>query len=126
MGKKEAHGTRINSMMRKISFTILSSILFLALLSSCNQKKNGTTTSNTETANSKPETISVPQFNSDSSYDFVKVQCDFGPRVPNTKQHDACASYLSAKLKTYTPNVIVQKGVVTTYDNIKLNIQNKP
>src|SRR4051812_21094038 len=32
----------------------------------------------------------VPSFNEDSAYAFVKAQVDFGPRVPNTKEHDAC------------------------------------
>lgn len=90
--------------------------------SSCNTDKSKTETVNTN----KPETVvlQVPQFNADSAYDFIQKQCDFGPRVPNTKSHDACAAYLIEKIKAYTPNVIVQKGVVTTFDKVKLNIQN--
>lgn len=98
---------------------LICSITFLYSCSSCNQNQN-----KPETVNSKPETVSVPQFNADSAYAFTQAQCDFGPRVPNTKQHDACAAYLISKLKSYTPNVIVQKGVVTTFSKIKLNIQN--
>ncbi len=66
----------------------------------------------------------APEFNADSAYSYVKAQVDFGPRVPNTKQHDACAKYLADKLKSYTPNVIIQKASVTAFDKTKLNIQN--
>ncbi len=99
-------------------------LFFILSMHSCTSRNADKTAS--ETVNSKPETTqpSVPQFNADSAYSFVQTQCDFGPRVPNTKTHDACAGYLISKLKTYTPNVVVQKGVVTTYDHVKLNIQN--
>src|SRR5436190_10397586 len=95
--------------------------IFLFFLYSCNQNNK-----KPETVNNKPEPVitPAPRFNADSAYDFVKAQCDFGPRIPNTKQHDACADYLSAKLKTFTPDVIVQKGTVVTFDHVKLTIQN--
>ena len=34
--------------------------------------------------------VNVPQFDADSAYLYVKNQVDFGPRVPNTKEHVAC------------------------------------
>jgi hypothetical protein len=107
--------------MKRFFLLIITSILILNFFSSCNQDQK-----KPEPINSKPETVSitVPQFNADSAYDFVKAQCDFGPRVPNTKTHDDCANYLANKLKTYTSNVIVQKGIVTTFDHVRLNIQN--
>jgi hypothetical protein len=76
--------------------------------------------------NTQPEVYrkKAPEFNADSAYAYIKTQVDFGPRVPNTKQHAACAAYLINKLKDYTPHVLVQKGTVTTFNNIKLNIQN--
>src|SRR5437660_10255923 len=101
----------------------LLSICFLFCLTacSCNQHKNVQ-----ETESKKQETaqVSVPPFNADSAYGFTKAQCDFGPRVPNTKAHDACAEYLIKKLQSYTSDVIVKKGVVTTFENTKLNIKN--
>jgi len=93
--------------------------ILLASCSSCNQP-----IPQPRTSNPKPQTTPVPAFNADSAYDFVKAQCDFGPRVPNTKQHDACADYLAKKMRSYCDTVIVQKGQVTTFNNIKLNIQN--
>ena len=38
--------------------------------------------------------VNVPQFDADSAYLYVKNQVDFGPRVPNTKEHVACGNYL--------------------------------
>ena len=35
--------------------------------------------------------VNVPQFDADSAYLYVKNQVDFGPRVPNTKEHTAVA-----------------------------------
>jgi hypothetical protein len=101
-------------------------IFFLAIIfigcTSCNQNKNSSA-NQSEIQNPKSE-IPAPQFNPDSAYAFIKAQVDFGPRVPNTKQHDACAEYLISKLKSYTPNVFVQKGTVTTFNKINLSIQN--
>lgn len=39
--------------------------------------------------------VNVPQFDADSAYLYVKKQVDFGPRVPNTKEHVACGNYLA-------------------------------
>ncbi len=96
----------------------LAVILFMAN-SSCNHP-----TPQPETTNIKSLSVSVPDFNSDSAYSFVKAQVDFGPRTPNTKAHDACAVYLINKMKSYCDTVMVQKGQVTTFNNIKLDIQN--
>ena len=43
--------------------------------------------------------VNVPQFDADSAYLYVKNQVDFGPRVPNTKEHVACGNYLAGKLE---------------------------
>lgn len=96
---------------------------FLVVLSacSCNPNKNPKGIVNSQPTVQLPP---VPRFNADSAYLFVQSQCDFGPRVPNTKAHAACAAFLVEKMKSYTPHVIVQKGVVKTFDNVQLNFQN--
>ncbi|MEO8086214.1 MAG: M28 family peptidase [Bacteroidota bacterium] len=117
-------------MMHNSRFTIKKGLLPLCIMhyalcillcacASCNQPVQQVQTTSTNTP-----TVVVPLFNSDSAYGFVKAQCDFGPRMPNTKQHDACAVYLADKMRTYCDTVIVQKGQVTTFNKIKLNIQN--
>src|SRR6185503_1078748 len=99
----------------------LPAVLFFLLFGGC--KPNSTQQETKQQQPASPE-IQIPHFNADSAYAFVKEQCDFGPRVPNTKAHADCAAYLISKLKSYTPNVLVQTGQVTTFNKITLNIQN--
>ena len=66
----------------------------------------------------------LPEFNADSAYSFVKTQVDFGPRVPNTKAHINCGDYLISKMKSWCDTVIVQSGIVTAFDNTRLNFRN--
>jgi len=97
-------------------------LLFGVLLfssSGCNQPVQ-----QQESSNLKHETAAVPVFNADSAYNFVKAQCDFGPRTPNTKAHDECATYLANKMRSWCDTVIIQKGQVITFNKVKLNIQN--
>lgn len=68
--------------------------------------------------------VAVPAFNADSAFSFVKAQVDFGPRVPNTEAHRACARYLAGKMRQYTPDVVEQKGKVRAYDGTVLNFNN--
>jgi hypothetical protein len=94
--------------------------IFLASCSSCNNSPNQQDGPKKIAAPS----VNVPVFNEDSAYSFVKAQVDFGPRKPNTKEHDACAAYLIDKMKSYCDTVLVQKGQVTTFNKVTLNIQN--
>lgn len=70
------------------------------------------------------KTIPTPSFNADSAYFFIKTQTDFGPRVPNTKEHEKCAQYLIEKLRQSADTVIVQSAQVKAYDGTTLNIKN--
>lgn len=65
-------------------------------------------------ASSAPVTI-MGHFDADSAYAYVQKQVDFGPRIPNTAAHDACASWLIAKLKPLADSVTVQKTTVSTH-----------
>lgn len=55
------------------------------------------------------KTVTVPAFNADSAYAFVKAQTDFGPRVPGTEAHEQCAQWLIDKLSAYADTVMVQE-----------------
>ncbi|MEN8927781.1 MAG: M28 family peptidase [Flavobacteriales bacterium] len=72
----------------------------------------------------KIERVITPQFNPDSAYNFIQKQVDFGPRVPNSKAHLACAAWLDYKLQSFGAKTLIQKGVVTAFTGEKLNIQN--
>ena len=77
---------------------------------------------------SKPEKVveivSVPDFNADSAYQYVKVQCDFGPRVPNTEEHAACADWLLNKLLEFSEHTIIQEAKARAFDGTVLNGKN--
>ncbi|HBH21796.1 MAG TPA: peptidase [Cytophagales bacterium] len=68
--------------------------------------------------------ITVPSFNSDSAYNFIQKQVDFGPRVPNTAAHHQCGDYLVKQLKSYGANVEQQVFNETAYDGTLLQLRN--
>lgn len=68
--------------------------------------------------------VETPEFSGDSAYSHVARQVAFGPRVPNSAAHQACASWITQKLKDYGADVTVQTGRVTAYDGAVLDIQN--
>jgi peptidase M28-like protein len=107
--------------MKHSLFQLTVVLVFLFTISSCqmgrNNKKN---ISN----NRVKERIVPPTFNSDSAFQFVVDQVNFGPRVPGTKEHNNCALWLEDKLSSYGATVIVQKFKARTYDNITRNGKN--
>jgi len=68
--------------------------------------------------------VSVPHFNQDSAYRYVKEQVDFGPRVPNTKAHSECASYFVKKFHQFGALVTEQKFKARAFDGKILNGKN--
>ncbi|MCX6570978.1 MAG: M28 family peptidase [Candidatus Aminicenantes bacterium] len=63
-------------------------------------------------------------FDASSAYGFVKKQVEFGPRVPNTPAHAACADWLVKTLKQWTPDVVVQAFQAKAYDGRVLDGKN--
>lgn len=54
-------------------------------------------------------TVVTPAFSADSAYSYVARQVEFGPRVPGSEAHEACAGWLSAELRRHgADSVIVQ------------------
>lgn len=70
------------------------------------------------------KSMEVPDFDADSAYHYIKIQVDFGPRVPNTESHEKCADFLIGKLEAYCADVMVQKTTVKTYNGKPLQIKN--
>ena len=98
--------------MRKILILLLTVIQ----LSACNKTTHST--------QKEVKTVNIPEFSSDSAYTYTQKQVDFGPRVPNTAPHDACAIYLSAELKRLGAEVIEQKANLTAFDGTVLKSVN--
>lgn len=77
-----------------------------------------------QTAAATKADLQTPNFVADSAYHYVAQQVAFGPRVPNTPAHLACADYLAAKLRDFGAEVIVQEAEVRAFDNTRLQIRN--
>ncbi|MEM7660294.1 MAG: M28 family peptidase [Bacteroidota bacterium] len=68
--------------------------------------------------------IKVPAAVGDSAYAFVVKQVEFGPRVPNTEPHTACADWMVQKLASYGAEVQVQKATLQAFDGSPVNARN--
>ncbi len=94
-------------------------ILFLALLligcddSGKTQTLDGPKGKKTEPATPK---FLAPAFSADSAYKYIEDQLAFGPRVPNTPPHRACAAWLVSTFKDFGAKVITQPTVVQGVD----------
>jgi hypothetical protein len=64
------------------------------------------------------------EFDAASAYGFVKKQAEFGPRVPGTPAHAACAAWLAETLRQWTPDVVVQEFKARAYDGRPLEGKN--
>ncbi|MBQ9217322.1 MAG: M28 family peptidase [Muribaculaceae bacterium] len=101
---------------------MIYAIVGLAMMvAACGNGNNATTSSNEN--NNAAKTIDV-QFNADSAYNYVKQQCDMGPRVPGTPAHEQCAQWLTGQLRRWCDTVIVQQAPVVTFDGTALNCKN--
>lgn len=102
-----------------IALTLIAIVLAVVLVN-C-QPENG---QNHKPIDEQQPKVATPSFNADSAYAFIQAQVDFGPRVPNTPQHEACAEWLTQKLKDYGAEVIVQEATVTAWDDTPLGMKN--
>ncbi len=71
-----------------------------------------------------PSLPATPLFDPDSAYAFVAHQVSFGPRVPGTPQHAACADWIVAKLKSHGAIVREQRATVKAYNGKELPLRN--
>ena len=99
--------------------TVILFITLLVLFAACNDSHKNKTVKQEELTAVQP-----PNFDPDSAFYFVKVQTDFGPRVPNTEAHKQCAQFFQKQLEKYCDKVFVQSFVTHTYDGIKINGKN--
>jgi len=102
---------QIGRLMRSllaVSFGVL-------LLFGCNTNRN---------SNENLVLKAAPEFNADSAYGFVKHQVDFGPRIPNSEEHNLCGDYLVSILVRLGATVTEQKDSVLGYDGKMLPMRN--
>ncbi len=108
--------------MRKSLLGVLIVSIALMLFSCGNNNKK----KQEKVEDNKPQIdlSKVPQFNEDTAFYYVKKQVDFGPRVTNTPASAKCAKFLTAELKKFTDEVIVQEAKVRAYNGTVLNSRN--
>lgn len=68
--------------------------------------------------------ICAVKFSGDSAFQFVKAQCDFGPRLPNSKAIEQCGDYIAGKFAAYGLEVTNQRTVVKGWDGTDLKCRN--
>jgi Zn-dependent M28 family amino/carboxypeptidase len=68
--------------------------------------------------------VVIPEFNADSAYYYTEKQVSFGPRVPNTKAHELCGTFLVETLKKYCKEVSVQEFHTSAWDGTLLKGKN--
>jgi hypothetical protein len=107
----------MNTLSFKLSYIVLPILSAALMLQSCGSGGD-------ESASSAPVTVtsvSVPTFNADTAFAFVKAQVAFGPRVPGTPAHGYCADYLEATLRRFTENVYRQPFAARAWNDKVLN-----
>ena len=72
----------------------------------------------------KKEQVKVPYFSSDSAYQYIVKQLDFGPRTNNSEAHVKCGNYLEKFFKDLGLTVYSQEAMVTAHDGKNLNFKN--
>ena len=107
----------------KFTINFSLALFVLSLLLSCNLRPKKTESEGT-TKKENTVTIKVPDFNADSAYSYVAQQVAFGPRVTNTSANEKCAGYLVGKLRSWCPDVIVQKATARAYNGTLLTFRN--
>ena len=119
-------------MRQKLAYGLIAALLLSVVatrLPKCTEGSDGNT--NPVEPPAKPAIqVSVPAFNADSAYLFVKKQVDFGPRVPGLVAHKKCAAWLVSEFKRHGLTVVEQKFKAETYfgplDAINIVAQYKP
>ncbi|WP_373278884.1 hypothetical protein [Bacteroides faecichinchillae] len=106
--------------MKKKAMILLGSTFLLFSAFSCGGNSKAGSTNNVESVG----VVNVPQFDADSAYLYVKSQVDFGPRVPNSKEHVACGNYLAKQLETFGARVTNQYADLIAYDGTLLKARN--
>lgn len=106
--------------MNKKSMILPMSAFLLLSVFACGGGNKGKSTEE----NAEKVIVNVPQFDADSAYLYVKNQVDFGPRVPNTKEHVACGNYLAEQLESFGAKVTSQYADLIAYDGTLLKARN--
>ena len=100
-------------MLKKLTFISLLLLLFV----SCEDNKKTQSRRVAESqSQSQSQSQTVPDFNADSAYYYVKQQLDFGPRVPESEAHAQCVDYFIDFFNSKADTVYVQNFRTRLYN----------
>lgn len=100
-------------MLKKLTFISLLLLLFV----SCEDTKKTQSRRVAESqSQSQSQSQTVPDFNADSAYYYVKQQLDFGPRVPESEAHAQCVDYFIDFFNDKADTVYVQNFRTRLYN----------
>lgn len=68
--------------------------------------------------------IEHPVFSADSAFEYVKMQVDFGPRVPGLPAQKACFDYLKNRMTSFGAQIFVQEADIKVYNGSKVPMYN--
>jgi len=100
---------------------LLSIAILLLLISSCGDNVQQTKKVHHRTVAKR---VVVPKFNADSAYKFVAQQVAFGPRVPGSEAHIACAAYFVSFFENLNIKVYQQDFKARSFDGKALDGKN--
>lgn len=106
--------------MRKISGIVGIAML----LGGCGSSANRSQAASSDSVDDVAVSTSVPEFNADSAYHYVRRQVEFGPRVPNTEAHDKTARWLASELRRHGAEVTEQSASLKAFDGTLLKTVN--
>ncbi|MBS3913658.1 MAG: M28 family peptidase [Bacteroidetes bacterium] len=109
--------------MKKISSILLAVCCFCTLPfgTSCTGKVENEDSTLTE---EKKVQNKFPEMSGDLAYTYIEKQLQFGPRVPGTATHKACAGWLRSELQKFCDTVLIQEAMVKTFDGKSVPIIN--
>lgn len=68
--------------------------------------------------------VEIPTFSADSAYSYVKTQCDFGPRIPESEAAEKCGDWIISFLKEKADTVYVQPFSATLWNGKQVSGRN--
>lgn len=80
--------------------------------------------SNTPVADVPATPVAASTFDADSAYAYVAAQIAFGPRVPGSEAHTACAAMLASELQRHGAIVTVSDTVMRSTDGSMKAVRN--
>jgi hypothetical protein len=113
--------------MKKVIATLTIVLVFILnfQFSGCSpDDPNGNGSDSGNVPPPKVPRVSSPAFNADSAYSYVEAQVAFGPRVPGTPEHAACAKYIEEKLKSFGLATKVDEAPATLYTGRSIVMKN--